>query len=1852
MADNERNTPIQDPENLENNNTSAQVPMDENAKAEEPATEPMPEAAEPVAEEAVEEASEPAEIPEDTAPQPVADEAAEGVAKEVAEPTEEYAEQTALEPIEDASDVAVEITEESPEGASEEVAEEPLEEETSENDASEETVDETAEPAEEPEVTEADEADGYQEDLDGRFELGVGDDGEIYLVQNGKRHSSSDKSDEDYFGEDFEDDEDEEEEEEYVDPEDLVIYDEVIEAIKAEGAKLTNSEPALRNYFRHSREAILNFESALKTGQRAFESNTDDKEAPVLLVGIIKICGKILEVKCNNLENFVRVKAHNYINGSKESLHNEVERYNDLVINYASITGEQLTRLSTFLPENIASGKSLAVVPELTYAESYVKILPGELNGREEEVTTMPIVPAVTADGLLADIKPPRGKITSYFYSRKVKRAMKKLISERAKLAKLSAETKALRKKYESELENLERRTTLAKRATDEYKNQVFEINIKYGKQLSGIETVKAKSAFARARQSLKASRMALERERIILAYEHMRAIKRAGSYSQRKAAERMFSDAITSYNQIAEITSKATGAQFEKLTPSLFERALRGDEIVFPMVAYKRQLVERVGEQRRIISMVLAEDISPNEELYNESSAKILDKQKKIKNTATLSDEAAMEDRASAIAKVMIESLRESADGIVNAGDFKRFEKKCHRALRYFKRAKLATDYSMARAFDENGVITALVENLRAIANIIEVRRIIISTAVKFKRTETARFQGRLLYKNIELYNGRAIDYMSIVGEQFSRITTATSKVLVESADKIKVPIITYKDNYIEVFPKDPLQDPIYEKPRLFRKGVYTPLLMQHYRLTENRAVETTVVNAPFVFDVTTDDLPAVSWWHPIGIWDHAIVILQPIRAWWSRVYTNAEIWFVDESLLFSKSGLKGRQSKNEKRKKRFERKLKRLNDWRDAQILGLETVVHESDRHGASYQKKLYSINKKFSRKAYRLKVRYMRAAGGQNATRLLLERLVLERERLAGINKVLLKYRNYGRITFTPNVLKRYKRKFIDAITEHNKTAAKLSEILGIQFSQVSTSVADEIIRYGKIIKFPQIVCCREVIENVDGTQRTVGDRWHGYGLYTGTSGSAAANGAAPIMSVGAMGYATDMGVPFLKADFDGMTMMGMTPGGVPLIGFSQSGETSIPFTGTPMMLAGADGSIILDAGKYGQDSLIIGAANVKDPYSGINSRGVDANYTREAEEDAKDVHSGITTETPLNLEVKMIEERFSRSLRARNMTTFDSVFNWWRLLISEWNFCLMRFFLFRKHGFLRFLLPRRDAFLELVNKKFDSKKRDDAQSLRQIARLGSLIDIECRKLYAASKTGVRRSQRAWSRWLHEDIQQYNLYVKGFNSRHERYMHLELLSLNMPDTIRFRTEDRPPVPPVYAFRNRVKIDDKAAPIASDEIYDVLVKYAMKSATRYANPIRWLWTKIVTIPLIWIFDKLHCRGIVLFLVTGVIKRRAKRTNARRISNEVRHYHIRYEKARAMKRYNRRTLRSIGVANKPITYQFKLYRALRAYLKTNFRIDYNMRIRQLIYRALSIDTGLYWGVLISLLFIAVCTALADPVSGTFQVMMAIAVCWACIPIALLLLRIIYIIVMAIVALVLLVTRNILLIKYGTRDVERNRYGIILDCFVTEQYRLLLACEKLRRKRNSFTQKAKKFLIASVNDYNKRAEVYSETLRVPIKKIETTALIETLLADGSNKLYELQNFTYVREIVERVDIHERGKTMNDRELSALVDEINGIINGINLQGSDNQVGVDFLQGAMQRLISYIQTDIKPTQNDRFELKRDLVQAISQFNLNPGDKELFIKDVILIVDQLGGKDSRRIIGVLEEDNMII
>jgi hypothetical protein len=246
-------------------------------------------------------------------------------------------------------------------------------------------------------------------------------------------------------------------------------------------------------------------------------------------------------------------------------------------------------------------------------------------------------------------------------------------------------------------------------------------------------------------------------------------------------------------------------------------------------------------------------------------------------------------------------------------------------------------------------------------------------------QRTDVAKHHSRALYKAIELYNGRAIDYMSIVGEQFSRISTATPKDLMDMASKIKVPEITYKDNYIEVFPKDPLKDMSFEKPyqrnRKSRTG-YTPLLMKHFRLTENRAIEMSLVNAPYVFDVTVNEDPVVSWWHSFAglesLADNFFLLrillkiiklpfiwVQPLVTFFKRLAASAEFNFLDVNAIIDKERVEKKKESVERKRKRFEQKLNKLNRKHREKILALETVIHDSDRSTQAYHKKLYKIH-----------------------------------------------------------------------------------------------------------------------------------------------------------------------------------------------------------------------------------------------------------------------------------------------------------------------------------------------------------------------------------------------------------------------------------------------------------------------------------------------------------------------------------------------------------------------------------------------------------------------------------------------------------------------------------------------------------------------------------------------------------------------------------------------------------------------------------------------------------------------------------------------------------------------------
>ena len=246
---------------------------------------------------------------------------------------------------------------------------------------------------------------------------------------------------------------------------------------------------------------------------------------------------------------------------------------------------------------------------------------------------------------------------------------------------------------------------------------------------------------------------------------------------------------------------------------------------------------------------------------------------------------------------------------------------------------------------------------------------------------------------------------------------------------------------------------------------------------------------------------------------------------------------------------------------------------------------------------------------------------------------------------------------------------------------------------------------------------------------------------------------------------------------------------------------------------------------------------------------------------------------------------------------------------------------------------------------------------------------------------------------------------------------------------------------------------------------------------------------------------------------------------------------------------------------------------------------------------------------------------------------------------------------MFIVSALLLITRNIWLIRYGTRDVERNKYGITLDCFVAEQYKLLVACYDLSQQPRS--RRRRKILLSLINDYNKKIEKYSKILRVPITEIESTSLIEKLTSgDGNRLLDELQNFVYVRELVVRTNEHDIGDVTGMRELDTMREsterELNAIITRIRAQNlAEDDPNTVMLSEGLQRLIRFVETGETPSDNERFELKFNLITSVRRLGgiLTNQEIESFSKNVTNLVDSLGKKSERKIVGVLAVDDMI-
>ncbi len=119
-----------------------------------------------------------------------------------------------------------------------------------------------------------------------------------------------------------------------------------------------------------------------ESAEDANERNRSDASGntppmPSAIMQEVMMLVDLLNIRCDALSVCMDMKDKKKANYQAELLFVEIGLYNEAVDMFRAVTGEELTRVSSFLPEYILSSKGMAVIPAYEYREKYVEVLLG-----------------------------------------------------------------------------------------------------------------------------------------------------------------------------------------------------------------------------------------------------------------------------------------------------------------------------------------------------------------------------------------------------------------------------------------------------------------------------------------------------------------------------------------------------------------------------------------------------------------------------------------------------------------------------------------------------------------------------------------------------------------------------------------------------------------------------------------------------------------------------------------------------------------------------------------------------------------------------------------------------------------------------------------------------------------------------------------------------------------------------------------------------------------------------------------------------------------------------------------------------------------------------------------------------------------------------------------------------------------------------------------------------------------------------------------------------------------------------------------------------------------------------------
>lgn len=1273
-----------------------------------------------------------------------------------------------------------------------------------------------------------------------------------------------------------------------------ILDDDIVEIIKKMGREVENKRQ-LKKYLKKSDKAVKAFERGIKKITKDLEKRVDENDAPATMVEMIKISGRVLEIRCDNLSVAARVGIKKYIKKCQEELHGQINAYNGRVLSYASLTGEQLTRISSFLPDHLVNRTGKAVIPKLSYRENYLELYvddKGNASVDNDNVTTTVVSPDVTAAELLGDAMIETQSATVE-YGKRTRRADGELLSEIELLEKeiarnekqhaaLASKENAAIAEFKEKATRLEDKTPPSKRVKPKYKKRVAKITKKYSAKINKIRLQKQTLASERKNTKLLVECHALERERLIVASAALRGSVKAGARDTTvMKAKRALISVMLDYNRMATKCSGAADLELTRISGVTADEVATSERnIIFPKVAYRRELTETVGDEVRVIGDRL---IAPNTD-------GVIAEERPLEDV--FAEDKTTDDRAAGFEALMIKDLREKSMAVNSKWSMKKYFKYAKKVRKKLSDTVKQAERSIIKAFDKNDVIYSIVEGIRIRGKLIELGAINVALATKMRNAKQAKKEMKLLREDIFLYNERTIDFSTLTGEQFNRVSTLLPNEVAKRGTEIYVPSISYRESYIEVYPKDATVDMFFVKPERRSANDYIPLAFKNRRLTENKSVEITIINSPHIAEEYLYGPPAT----------------KVIHHWFSEGMSD----FIEIRLKKALKKVKRRIKENEELDRKFEAKLARLNKSLDNRIFKLESVCPDKEKESGEYKQKLVLANKKFTKELMKLRIRRASAAIERKRIRLMAEQFVIEREFLVVACRKLFLLRSYG----WRGVLRNAKNEVIDRIEKYNLIAKQFSEALGEPIAEASTAIADDIIKYGKTIVFPYVAMCRELIETIAGKPRIIGEKYRGsMRMGVDIKGN-------PVMQpfpTTVPEMATKIASPTIGVDAYGNPVIGATHSGLIYMGGDVSPEFNAQFIDSKSKEAAAK-----TEGDGEQKPHIV------TPYDMVKAGepivGIPANVSEEFFEPVSELQGhnaghriGFNGSKifPINPLANEIEEYAVEAIKAQSRTVTN---------LSQWHRHLFRSWLTRRrlNSALRYSeKKRRQVPYDPNGSGATNLERSNAAVrnfylLQEMVVQGMIVETRCANLYAIAKLGVWWRTDIRTKKLQDDIEKYNQYINAVSGADE--FDLTSISMLLADSLANKTGTEQ-IP-------RIQVKERFLEVNSSTVGDAMPILPTISAEK----------SLADLP---VNDKesfLYYSGRASSLINSIDNQTAKYSKVlKKRIHKLRWF--RRRKIRATARYNRRVFELSCKIDNTVKYQKKLHSIKWKYSKHIFKI-------------------------------------------------------------------------------------------------------------------------------------------------------------------------------------------------------------------------------------------------------------------------------------------------------------------------